>query len=62
MEEMEVIFIRDNKRMLNHEGKRTDLVKHDINLDNYTLMNAEFSKQAFSEKKISEVISQLFNI
>ena len=58
-ENMETIFTRNNRRMLSHEAKRTDLVKLAITLDNYTMMNAQYAKQVFSQKKIAEVISNL---
>ena len=52
--------MRENIRMGNHEAKRTDLVKHAISLDNYTMMNAEYAKQVFSEKTIAEILSHLY--
>ena len=58
--EMEPILIRENIRIGNHEAKRTDLVKHAVSLDNYTMMNAEYAKQVFSEKTIAEILSHLF--
>ena len=54
---MEDIFLRDEERVKWHKGRRTDIVKHAIQLDKYTLMNAGYAKQPFSEKSISEVIS-----
>ena len=40
-------------------GARTDIVKHTIHLDKYTLMNANYAKQDFLDKTICEVISHL---
>ena len=42
--EMEPVLMRENIHMQNHEAKRTDLFKHDVGLDNYTMMNAEYAK------------------
>ena len=59
---MEPILIRENISMVSHEAKRTDLVKHAVSLDNYTMMNAEYAKQVFSEKTIAEILSRLSSI
>ena len=56
---VEDIFLRDEERVKCDKGRRTDIVKHAIQLDKYTLMNAGYAKQPFSEKSISEVISHL---
>ena len=56
---MEQIFLRDEERAISNRGRGTDIVKHEITLDKYTLMNTTDVKQSFLEKIISEVISHL---
>ena len=57
--EMGNIYLRDVNRLDCNIGARTDIVKHAIHLDKYTLMNANYAKQVFSDKTICEVISHL---
>ena len=57
--QVEEILIRDNERVKLQKGNRSDIVRHTVLLDKYTLMNATYVKQPFSEKTISEVISHL---
>ena len=40
-------------------GRRTNIEKYTIALDQYTIMNATYAKQPFSEKTICEVIEHL---
>ena len=56
---MESIYLRDLGRVSNNVGPRTNIVKHAIYLDKYTMMNAGYTKQLFSEKTICESISYL---
>ena len=44
--------MRDNERVQKNKCRRTDVVRHAINLDKYTMMNAAYAKQPFSEKTI----------
>ena len=57
--QMEEIFVKYNERVKLEKGKRSDIVRYAVLLDKYTLMNATYVKQPFSEKTISEVISHL---
>ena len=57
--DMESIYLRDLGRMSNNVGPRTNIVKHAIYLDKYTMMNAGYAKQVFSDKTICESISYL---
>ena len=43
--------------MSNNSSARIDIVKHVIQLDKYTMMNAAYAKQVYSEKTICKVIS-----
>ena len=54
-----MIHKRDMIRVECNTGQRTDIVKHAIKLDKYTMMNANYAKQVFSEKTICEVISHI---
>ena len=56
---METIYVRDSERVSNYLGPRTNIVKHAIYLDKYTMMNAGYAKQVFSDKTICESISYL---
>ena len=47
------------KREKAGNGRRTEIVKHAIALDKFTLMNVTYAKQHFSEKTICEVIEYL---
>ena len=40
-------------------AQRTDLSKHCVFLDNFTIMNASYAKKCFSEKTISDIISHV---
>ena len=46
-------------RVKNKMCRRTDIAKHAVALDNYTMMNASYNKQIFSDKTICEVLSHL---
>ena len=54
--EIEVTYERDVGRLQKNMPQRTDLNKHSVYLDNYTLMNASYAKKCFSEKTITEMI------
>ena len=56
---IEEIYVREDIRVENGKGRRTNIVKHDILIDKYTLMNIGYTKQHFSEKTSSEVLSYL---
>ena len=49
-------YERDESRIQKGEPQRTDLNKHCVYLDNFTVMNASDAKKCFSEKTISEMI------
>ena len=53
--EIEVTYERDVGRLQKNMPQRTDLNKHSVFLDNYTLMNASYAKKCFSEKAITEI-------
>ena len=55
--DIETVYIRDMDRVANNVGQRTDIVKHAIFLDKYTMMNASYTKQIFQKKQYA---SQLF--
>ena len=57
--DVERIYLRDEKRLDNNVGRRTDLNKHCVCLDQYTLMNATYAKSPFTAKTICEAISYL---
>ena len=39
--------------------RRTDINKNTVNLDNYTMMNATYAKQPFTDKTICEVLAYI---
>ena len=47
---VEIFFKRDEERVSLKKGRQTDIVKHKIHLDKYTLMNPTYAKQPFSGK------------
>ena len=51
---VEDIFLRDEKREKDGNGRRADIVKYTIALDKFTLMNTTYVKQSFSDKKSVE--------
>ena len=52
-------YDRDMSRLADAGAQRTDLTKHCVFLDNFTIMNASYAKKCFSEKTISEIISHV---
>ena len=52
-------YDRDMIRLKDIGAQRTDLSKHCVFLDNFTIMNASYAKKCFSEKTISEIISHV---
>ena len=48
---VEDIYMRDHKRTDNNLGARTDIVKHAIALDSYTMMNAAYTRHVLSDKQ-----------
>ena len=56
---VEDIFLRDRERIKLSKGRRTDILKYTIVLDNYTMTNATYTKQPFSDRFITEVIPSL---
>ena len=55
--DVESIYLRDEERAKRNELKRTTITKQTVSLDNFTMMNATYAKQPFTDKTISEVIS-----
>ena len=53
------ILLRDEARTTNKKKLRTDLNTNNVNLDQYTLMNATYAKASFTEKTICEVMNHL---
>ena len=47
--DMETILLRDEARTTNKQKVRTDLNTNNVNLDQYTLMNATYAKAHFTE-------------
>ena len=50
--EIEKTLKRDTERI----SQRTDLTKHLVYLDNFTIMNAGYANKCFSDRTISEII------
>ena len=48
--DVDAIYMRDSQRTDNNLIARTDIVKYAIVLDEFTMMNASYAKQIFSEK------------
>ena len=55
-------FDRDMARVNDIGSQRTDLSKHCVFLDNFTIMNASYAKKCFSEKTIAEIISHVASV
>ena len=58
--DVESIYLRDKERAKRNELKRTTITKQKISLDNFTMMNATYAKQSFTDKTISEVVAFFF--
>ena len=54
--DIEIVYIRDMDRVANNVGQRTNIVKHAVFLDKYTMMNASYAKQFFSEKQYASLL------
>ena len=52
-------YPRDEEREHSNLGRRTDIVKHTVTLDNYTLSNATYSKITYMRTPISTYYSHL---
>ena len=56
---METILLRDEARTANKQRQRTELNISNVNLDQYTLMNATYAKAPFINETICEVLKHL---
>ena len=54
---VEDIFLRDEEKVKLSKDRRRDIVRYAIALNKYTIMNATYAKQPFSDNSITEVIS-----
>ena len=57
--DIERIYLREEKRLDSNVGRRTDLTKHCVCLEKYTLTNVTYAKSPFTEKSICEAIQYL---
>ena len=62
MESNPTKFGRDMARANDVGAQRTDLTKHYVFLDNFTIMNASYAKKCFSERTITEIITHVASI
>ena len=53
------MYKHDEIIISNNMIPRTDISKHVVYLDKYTLMHATYAKQCFSEKTISKILSHI---
>jgi hypothetical protein len=52
-------FLRDEARQANKQKQRTDLNTSNVNIDQYTMMNATYAKAPFNDRIICEVLNYL---
>ena len=57
--DMKTILLRDKARTINKQKQRTELNTSNINLDQYTMMNATYAKAPFNDRTICEVLNYL---
>lgn len=61
-DKIECTFERDESRIQKGLPQRTDLNKHCVYMDNYTVMNTSYPKKCFSERTISEMVAYVGGI
>ena len=57
--DMDRIFIRGEARINSDSRVRTNVNKNSVNIDQYTMINAEYAKSIFTNRTITEVLGHL---